>query len=304
MAAFSVNDLMSSFSNMDTNSIGTYAFLGVILFLLGIAVLGGLALFFIALKKNWIIMKWPINVVLLKPSGDSVQPFLDKAAIITEGHEERWKLKTGKFTFTPPNRKYITPGNWLFAWSSTYREIIPLEMSVFGFMKNADPKEVEAVMGQIKQLDERMQAIIDNPDQFEQFASLAPQQKAKAIEEIKAQIEAKKQEIYAGFEKQQKVYQMALKPRVDTGIMNSMFAEGEKTIRQHKINDNLMIYAGLILTLIIVVVSLMLSAAQGMSYADGQKETAKSIQANAAAISMLVQQMNGSTGGYIIPVKK
>jgi ribosomal protein L16 Arg81 hydroxylase len=240
----------------------------------------------------------------LKPSGDSVQPFMDKAAIITYGHEERWKLKTGKFMFTPPNRKYITPGNWLFAWSSTYREIIPLEMSVFGFMKNADPKEVEALMGQIKQLDDRMEAIIEHPEQFEQLTSLAPAQKAKAIEEIKTQIEAKKKELYDAFEKQQKTYEMALKPRVDTGIMNSMFAEGEKTIRQHKINDNLMIYAGLILTLIIVVVSLMLSAAQGMSYADGQKEVGKGLQANSAAIGMLVQQMNGSTGGYIIPVKK
>lgn len=304
MAAFSVNDLMGSFSSMDTSSIGTYAFLGVILFLLGLLVLGGLALFFIALKKNWIIMKWPITVVLLKPSGDSVQPFLDKAAIITEGREEKWKLKVGKFSFTPPNRKYITPGNWLFAWSSTYREIIPLEMSVFGFMKNADPKEVQALMGQIKELDDKMQAIIDNPNQFEQLATLSPQAKSKAIDEIKAQIEAKKQTLYTAFETQQKTYQMALKPRVDTGIMNSMFAEGEKTIRQHKINDNLMIYAGLILTLIIVVVSLMLSAAQGMSYADAMKENSKAVQANAGAISMLVQQMNGSTGGYIIPVKK
>jgi len=304
MAGFSVGEMMSGFSNLDTNSLGTYAFLGVILFLLVIGIGGALLLFFIALKKNWIILKWPITVVLLKPSGDSVQPFMDKAAIITDGNEERWKLKIGKFMFTPPNRKYITPGNWLFAWSSTYREIIPLEMSVFGFMKNADPKEVQALMGQIKELDDKEQAIIDNPDKFEQLASLTPAAKTKAIEEIKAQIESKKKDLYDAFEKQQKVYQMALKPRVDTGIMNSMFAEGEKTIRQHKINDNLMVYAGLILTLIIVVVSLMLSAAQGMSYADGQKETAKAINANAVAIQMLVQQMNGSTGGYIIPIKK
>ena len=304
MAGFSVGEMMSGFSNLDTNSLGTYAFLGVILFLLVIGIGGALLLFFIALKKNWIILKWPITVVLLKPSGDSVQPFMDKAAIITDGNEERWKLKIGKFMFTPPNRKYITPGNWLFAWSSTYREIIPLEMSVFGFMKNADPKEVQALMGQIKELDDKEQAIIDNPDKFEQLASLTPAAKTKAIEEIKAQIESKKKDLYDAFEKQQKVYQMALKPRVDTGIMNSMFAEGEKTIRQHKINDNLMVYAGLILTLIIVVVSLMLSAAQGMSYADGQKVTATAINANAVAIQLLVQQMNGSTGGYIIPIKK
>ncbi|MCX6773863.1 MAG: hypothetical protein NTY68_02580, partial [Candidatus Micrarchaeota archaeon] len=227
--------------------------------------------------------------------------FSDKAAIIKQGNNELWKLKNGGFTFTPPARRYITPGNWFFAWSSTYREIIPLEMKVFGYMKNADPQATSQLMGQIKQLDDQLQAIIANPDQFEQLRVLTPAQKTKAIEEIKGQVELKKQNLYDAFEKQQKTYEMALKPRVDTGIMNSMFAEGEKTIRQHHINDNLLIYAGLILTLIIVIVSLMLSAAQGMSYADSSKETAKAVQANADAIRMLVAQMNGSTGGYIIP---
>lgn len=268
-------------------NLGFWAAAGVILFLIFLFIVGIAALIFIATKKNWLIWKWQFGIIFLKPSGSTFRPFIDKAAIIHEGSATRWKFKDAKFNITPPGREYVMPGDWVFFWSGSYREAIPLLPSVAGFMGQATPQRKEKLIADIRAIQELATKDIDSIKKTR--ASDETPGKTSIGEEITEfdyveRANSKIQELQVDFANEVRGYSLALEPKVDTGIMNSMFAEGEKAIREHKMPDNWTTYIALIMTLVIVVVSLMLSAASAMSNAEavGKQSSAN----NALAVSM------------------
>lgn len=231
------------------------AMLFVLIFLLLLFFIIAAAIFAFAVKKNWIIIRYPYPVLLFKPSGNSVIPFLDAAALIqTEKGQLKFRLRTARFDIKIPDREYIYPGNWLFGYSGSFREFIPMKLNLIAYKRSPEPQRLK-----------RIQAIAD------------PAARQKAMDDYMMELREMEQQY---------------KPHVDTGIINSLIMEGNAINRELPRKMEWLPYLALGVSAMVIIVVFMLFTASAMKDADSQIQRAVADGKMADAMKEMADVLN------------
>jgi len=224
-----------------------------ILFLLFLLVSG--VVFLILVKKNWIVLSYPYKVNLYKPSGNSIQHFMDKAAPIkNEQGKIMFKLQQAGFDIEIPDREYILPGNELNGWSSTMREFIPIKPNFVGFKKSPDPRVIEKIM-LVKDEKLRNQYLKD-------------------------------------YDAKLQTMEMQWRPKVDNATINSTIENTANIVKNTPMKLDWLVWVGVGAAIMVIIVTFMISVMMQMKNADEAIKGYEVGAANAAAMSKMADVMN------------
>jgi hypothetical protein len=227
-----------------------------ILFLL-LLLVGGV-IFLFAVKKNWIVLNWPYNVTIFKPSGNDVLEFQDKAALVKDEKTKiMFRLKTGGFEFEIPDREFIRPGNKMYGWSSTMREFVPMKLLFEGYKMKPDPLVLA-----------RINACKDA---------------------------GKRAELLDEYNEKLRRMQVNFKPVVDTATINSTVENTANIVKNTPLKSDWLNYLGLGIAVMIVIVTFMIAAMSDMKRADENIKGLEIQAAQAQALSYSASVMNEST---------
>lgn len=201
----------------------------------------------VALKRNWIIIKWPYKAIIFRPVGTTIAPLIDSCAPVVDGKENKWKLKSLNFKFTPPDRKYILPGNFVVGWSAKFGEFMPIMPRVVGWMGQVDPDRMKLINVQASEATlskDLMQGILAQIKErwatIPEFNSAPPAQQNQTIkrdyeEAILAKLAEVRQQTHddlmEAYQKELAETALVVQPQFDVGIANSHMAEGDKINR-------------------------------------------------------------------------
>ena len=317
-------NLFGALAGFGGGDVGFWVILAVIVglgFLLVAALVGA---FMFAVKKNWIILKWPIKVILLKPSGNAMQVFLDAAAIVSPDEGQvKWKLRSNGALFDPPGRDYLLPGDVIFAWSSNFRDIIPLHSNIVGYHGQADPARMKAIeLGantfnftpeQEAEIMDEMKK--DHPDIIKRIFDSVPEetpapQAAEYVRRVilnERLIQARKEKVREDMDQYARELQrmdLTLTAKVDTGLINSQINEGQRILEQHQKKIDWLQVGLVVILLLMVVVESMILAGQSMSFSDAMKKEGDGKTALAGALDRNTAVLNQTEAAKLVQVMK
>ena len=228
----------------------------IFLFLLFFLIVG--ALFAYAVKRNWIILKYPYRILMLKPSGNSVAPFVDAGAMIKdEKNRMKMHLKTAGFNIKIPDREFFYNGNWLFGYSASFNEFIPMKMNLIGFRGAPDLRRLKEI------------STIPN--------------------------EVDRQKAMNAYTEELRMMNVQFKPHVDSGIMNSLVTEGSAINRELPKKLDWLPYVALGLSALLIIVVFMLWTAGAMKDFEAQTARAHADEVMANSMSHMADVMNSTT---------
>jgi hypothetical protein len=135
------------FSNLIPKIDPVFAFVAVLGVIIAFVLLIMGALFLFAVKKNWIVLKWPYKITRFRPSGGVPMRSDDVGALITNDKGKMFmRLKSTGLNYEVPDRTYIQPGDYLYGWSNNIRELTFMKVNFVALMNKADPGVMNKIM--------------------------------------------------------------------------------------------------------------------------------------------------------------